>query len=66
MGENKLNYLARLLLINQEAIRLGFRIIDQVDYETLKTNLSLVSGSSEIIEEINREEKINSRLATIV
>lgn len=66
VAENNLDYLARLLLINLEALRLGFRIIGQVDYEVLKTRLSQVSGSGEIIEEINREEKINSRLDTIV
>ena len=64
-GASKPDYLARLLLMNLEAIRLGFRVIDQVDYETLKTKLSQVSGSGEIIDEINREEKVNSRLASL-
>ncbi len=64
LGENKLDYLARLLLMNLEANRLGFRIINEVDYETLKTKLSQASESGGILDEINREEKINSCLAS--
>jgi SAM-dependent methyltransferase len=61
--EHRLDYLGRLLLMSLEANRLGFWFIEQDDYETLKSQLREVSGCSQILAEIESEERINSRLA---
>jgi len=60
--ENKLEYLGRLLLMSLEANRLGFWLVQQDDYETLKTKLRELPGSDEILAEIECEEKINRGL----
>jgi len=60
--ENKLEYLGRLLLMSLEANRLGFWLIQQNDYEALKTKLRELPGSDEILAEIECEEKINRGL----
>lgn len=65
-GKNKINFLARVLLIDVEARRLGFSIFNLNDYEILKQQLSQIEGTLPHIEAINHEEMINQRLSTPV
>lgn len=61
-GNNKIEYLARLLLIDLEAQRLSFRIIEQNDFEMLKQQLAQADGSLPHLEAICYEEAINRKL----
>jgi SAM-dependent methyltransferase len=63
-GENKIEFLARLLLINVEANRLGLQLLNPDDYTKLKSQLGQADGTKAFIEEITREEEISRRLAS--
>lgn len=65
-GKNKSECLARILLIDVEARRLGFSIFEQNDFEMLKQQLAQVDGALPHLEAISREELINQRLTALV
>lgn len=63
-GDDKIKYLARLLLINIEAGRFGIQLLNPDDYIKLKTQLGQANGTTMFIDEISREEEISERLAS--
>lgn len=65
-GKNKIECLARMLLIDVEAKRLGFSIFKQNDFEKLKQQLAQAEGALPHLEAIRREELINQRLTALV
>lgn len=64
-GKNKADYLARLLLINLEANRLGFRIMEHCDYEKLKAKLLQDDACDEFLSQIAYEENVNTNLKSL-
>ncbi|NTV49883.1 MAG: class I SAM-dependent methyltransferase [Geobacteraceae bacterium] len=64
-GKNKIECLARMLLIDVEARRLGFSVFKQNEFEMLKQQLAQAEGALPYIEEIGREESVNQRLAAL-
>lgn len=65
-GKNKIECLARVLLIDVETQRLGFRIFRQNEFEMLKQQLSQLEDVLPHLEAINREELVNQRLTVLV
>lgn len=63
-GGNKLEYLVRLLLIHIEANRLGLILLDPEDYHKMKSQISQMDGTKDLLEEIYREEAISQQLAS--
>jgi len=64
LGVNKVEYLAKLLLIDLEARRLDIKILSPDDYKGLKMQLSQAVGTQAFLEQINHEEEISQQLAT--
>lgn len=61
-GDHKVKYLAKLLLIDVEARRLGVKILNPDDYRVLKVQLSQAVGTQAFLEDINREEEASQSL----
>ena len=64
-GKNKTEFLARILLIDVEARRLGFNILSPNEYEMLKLQLGQADGAISYSSAIYLEEAINQRLTTL-
>lgn len=63
--KNKVECLARVLLIDVEARRLGLSILNSNNYVILKQQLSQIEGTQSYVEAISSEELINQRLAAL-
>lgn len=60
---DKVESLSRLLLIDIEASRLGFNILNPGDYANLKEQLCHLPEARGVLEEISREAEINRKLS---
>jgi SAM-dependent methyltransferase len=58
-------YLAALLLIDVEANRLGFNIMQPDEFRKIKEQLAQLEISNSLLDMINREEDVNRNLATL-